>query len=276
MKKYVPKKITEAEIQEIRISAELALFRSQITCCPELKFHCKRVFGLLKDVDKESFSAQSAADELYLLVVRMNFPETAKWLGPDFAKADIPKKALLRKDHAFFAKLSKALKSQGTSQPPPTELFLLLNWARGSFTFTVKDSFPPLVLFTVRDLARLMQIVFEKPYLTESSIEATIGRKHKLKTIKHCKVTSTQADRWIQQFKAYKANHSQPIKNKLDIWDMFLKKQQIINLVCKKLGVSPAEAKEFTEDYLKNEKAFSRQFGGNHSDKGNKPHRRNV
>jgi hypothetical protein len=118
----------------------------------------------------------------------------------------------------------------------------------------------------VKDLTRLVQIVFGTNGVTESSLEATIGRKLRLKTIKHCKVTTAQADRWIQQFQAYKATHSAQIKDRFDIWGNFLKEQQLLNTCCIKCGVSPAQAKEILEFYLNNRETLRRYFKGKHSD----------
>lgn len=260
MKKYVPKKITESEIKEIQDSVEQAHMRIR-TMSPEIKPHFKRIFKLATEDGDDSVAAQQIINEFSLLLIRgdsskLNDPRTKKILNT----------ALAKNDQNFIHKLSKALKSPAKFHITPTENFLLFYWARGSFSFADKDSFPPLVLFTVKDLTRLIQIVFGTNGVTESSLEATIGRKLMLKTIKHCKVTTAQADRWIQQFQAYKANHSAQIKDRLDMWGNFLKEQQLLNACCIKSGVSPAQAKELLEFYLNNRETLRRYFRGKHSD----------
>ena len=244
---------------------------------PGIKPHLMRVFGLLKDCDENSFPAEQIAEEMCLVDARVR-AITAKHFGEDFASntGKVLERASARKDHDFFRKFSDALKSPIEFQITLTESFLLFFWAHGSFAFTDKDSFPPLVLFTVRDLSQLMQAVFETAGLTESSLEATIGRKLQLKTIKHCKITHAQAERWIQQFKAYKAKNSAQIKDRLDMWGSFLQEQQCLNSVCKKTGMSPAEAKDFIQYFLRNREALRRAFKGKHSDKGSKQPRRHV
>jgi len=225
------------------------------------------MFSFLKDGDEDSFPAEQIQDEMCLLMARY---KDVKHQCEDVEPAidNVLKRARARNDHDFFRRYSEALKSPPKNQITPTESFLLFFWSRGSFAFTEKDSFPPLVLFTVKDLSRLMQAVFETSGTTESSLEAIIGRKLKLKTIKHCKVTTAQADRWIQLFTTYKANHSKHSKDRLDMWGTFLQEQEFVNRVCKQFGNSPAEARRMFE--------FIRLFRGKHSDKASKQPRRHV
>ena len=274
VKKYVPKKIAEAEIQEIRDSVEFA-YPKIMARSPELKPHYKRMFSFLKDGGEDSFPAEQIQDEMCLLRARY---KDVKYQGEDVEPAidNVLKRARARNDHDFFRRYSEAIKSPPKNPITPTESFLLFFWARGSFAFTEKDNFPPLVLFTVKDLSRIMQVVFETSGTTESSLEAIIGRKLKLKTIKHCKVTSAQAERWINQFKTYKANHSAQSKDRLDMWGNFLLEQEFVNHICKKFGLSPTEAKGIREFYIKHREAIRRYFEGKHSDKASQQPRRHV
>lgn len=243
--------------------------------CPGNKTHFSRMEKLVKDAGQDSYPYEQVRDEMCLLMARYStVREEPKEIGEMVGER--VERARVRNDHVFFRRLSEAIKSPPDLQFTPTENFLLFFWARGSFAFTDKDSFPPLVLFTVKDLSRLMQVVFETSGTTECSLEAIIGRKLKLKTIKHCKVTSAQADRWINQFKTYKANHSSQSKDRLDMWGNFLREQECLNFICKKSGISPAEAKAVLEFCLQNREAIHRYFEGKHSDKGNKPPRRDV
>jgi hypothetical protein len=274
VKKYVPKIITEAEIQEIRDSVEMATRRAYANC-PGNKTFFRRMEKLVKDSGQNSYPYEQIRDEMSLFwasysTIREEPKEIGEMIG------ERVERARARNDHVFFRRLSEAIKSPPDLQCSPTENFLLFFWARSSFAFADQDSFPPLVLFTVKDLSRLMQVVFETSGTTESSLEAIIGRKLKLKTIKHCKVAPAQTDRWIQQFKAYKADHSAQVKDRLDMWDNFLREQQFVNSLCKKFGTSPAEAKHFLDYYLKNQDAFRRYFAGKHSDKTSKQPRRHV
>ena len=271
VKKYVPKKITEAEIQEIQFFVNRANFRVGMMS-PGISPHFKRMFKLATDDGDDSVAAQQIINEMTLLLIRRGY---AKLNDPRIKK--VLKQATANNDKDYFHKLSHALKSPAEFHITPTELFLTVGWARGSFTFTDNDSFPPLVLFTVKDLTRLIQVVFETNGVTESSLEAIIGRKLMLKTIKHCKVTTAQADKWIQHFTAYKANHSARIKDRYEMWGAFLNVQELLNLCCIKVGkdeITLGQARAVLE-YFRNLSQTGREtlrqhFRGKHSDTGGK------